>query len=66
VIDRLADSITPLAFAPEGHIEAVKYQSSVWAYGLQWHPEDNYKEVPGQLEIARSFIAAARTFAAKN
>lgn len=65
-IDRLADSITPLAFASEGHIEAVKYQSSAWAYGLQWHPEDNYKEVAGQLEIAQSFIAAARTFAPKD
>jgi gamma-glutamyl-gamma-aminobutyrate hydrolase PuuD len=27
---------------------------------VQWHPEDNYKEVPGQLEIVKTFINAAR------
>jgi putative glutamine amidotransferase len=59
-INRLAEGITPLAFAQEGHVEALRYQSNGWAYGLQWHPEDNYKEVRGQLEIARAFIEAAK------
>lgn len=59
-IDRLAPGIASLAFAAEGHIEAVRYPSDAWAYGLQWHPEDNYKQVPAQLDIAKAFIAAAR------
>jgi gamma-glutamyl-gamma-aminobutyrate hydrolase PuuD len=27
---------------------------------VQWHPEDNYKEVSGQLEIVKAFVNAAR------
>ena len=59
-IDRLAEGISPLAFAKEGHIEALRLPSNGWAFGVQWHPEDNYKEVPSQLEIAKAFINAAR------
>jgi putative glutamine amidotransferase len=59
-IDRLAEGISPLAFAKEGHVEALRLPSNGWAFGLQWHPEDNYKEVPSQLEIAKAFINAAR------
>ena len=59
-IDSLAQGITPLAYADEGHIEAVRYPSDAWAFGVQWHPEDNYKEVQGQMEIVKTFINAAR------
>jgi len=59
-IDRLAEGISPLAFAKEGHVEALRLPSNGWAIGVQWHPEDNYKEVPSQLEIAKAFINAAR------
>jgi putative glutamine amidotransferase len=59
-IDSLAQGITALAYADEGHIEAVRYPSDAWAFGVQWHPEDNYKEVKGQLEIVKTFINAAR------
>lgn len=60
-IDGLGEGITPLAFAEEGHIEAVRYRSKAWAFGLQWHPEDNYDQVPGQLSIAKAFVDAARS-----
>jgi len=59
-IDRLAEGISPLAYAKEGHVEALRLPSNAWAFGVQWHPEDNYKEVPSQLEIAKAFINAAR------
>ena len=59
-IDSLAQGITALAYADEGHIEAVRYPSDAWAFGVQWHPEDNYKEVKGQLEIVKTFINAAK------
>jgi len=59
-IDRLGREITPLGFAQEGHVEAVRYPSRTWAFGLQWHPEDNYLEIADQLEIVKSFIKAAR------
>lgn len=59
-IDSLAPGITPLAYADEGHIEAIRYPSDAWAFGVQWHPEDNYGEVKGQLDIMKTFINAAR------
>lgn len=59
-IDSLAQGITALAYADEGHIEAVRYPSDAWAFGVQWHPEDNYNEVKGQLDIMKTFINAAR------
>lgn len=59
-IDSLAQGIVALAHADEGHIEAVRYPSDAWAFGVQWHPEDNYKEVQGQMEIVKTFINAAR------
>ena len=59
-LDQLAEGIFPLAYANEGHVEALRYRSNSWAFGVQWHPEDNYKEVPGQLEIVKTFINAAR------
>ena len=59
-IDSLAQGITALAYADEGHIEAIRYPGDAWAFGVQWHPEDNYKEVQGQLEIVKTFIDAAR------
>jgi len=59
VIKVLGKGVTPIAFAAEGHVEAVKYESAAWAYGLQWHPEDNYDDDSAQLQIVRKFIEAA-------
>ena len=59
-IDQLAEGISPLAYAKEGHVEALRLPSKAWAFGVQWHPEDNYKDVPSQLEIVKAFVNAAR------
>ncbi len=59
-IDRLADGLTAIARADEGHIEAVRIDSPGWAFGVQWHPEDNYDTEPGQLEIFQRFVLAAK------
>jgi putative glutamine amidotransferase len=58
-IDRVADGLTVIARAAEGHVEAVKIESPGWAFGVQWHPEDNYDTEPGQLEIFERFVRAA-------
>ena len=58
-IDELADGLTVIARAAEGHIEAVKINSTGWAFGVQWHPEDNYDTERGQLEIFEQFVRAA-------
>jgi putative glutamine amidotransferase len=58
-IDRVADGLTVIARAAEGHVEAVKIESAGWAFGVQWHPEDNYDTERGQLEIFERFVRAA-------
>jgi putative glutamine amidotransferase len=58
-IDELAAGLTVIARAAEGHVEAVKIDSAGWAFGVQWHPEDNYDTERGQLEIFERFVRAA-------
>ena len=58
-IDKLAQGLTVIARAAEGHVEAVKINSTGWAFGVQWHPEDNYDTERGQLEIFEQFVRAA-------
>lgn len=59
-IERLGDGVTPLAFAPEGHVEAVRYDTSAWAYGVQWHPEDNAAVDAQNAALFRRFVEEAR------
>ena len=59
-IDKIGSGLEVLGRGRDGTIEAVGIESTGWARGVQWHPEDNYKEVPSQLEIAKAFINAAR------
>jgi putative glutamine amidotransferase len=30
-----------------------------WAFGVQWHPEDNYDSNAPQLDLFRRFVAEA-------
>ncbi len=40
-VNRLAGDLTPVAWAPDGLIEAVEYRrrGAAWTAGVQWHPE---------------------------
>lgn len=58
ILKALGQGVEPIAFAAEGHVEAVKYESKAWAFGVQWHPEDNYETDPRQLELLKTFVAA--------
>lgn len=59
-VDRLADSLTPLARAADGTIEAVTRPGHAgWLLGVQWHPEDT-PEDPQQRSIVGAFVDAAR------
>lgn len=61
ILKDLGRGVVPIAHAAEGHVEAVRYDSAKnWAFGLQWHPEDNFDEDQAQLEIVRTFVDAAR------
>lgn len=58
-IDRLGEGVSPIAFSDDGIIEAVVYETEAWAFGVQWHPEDNWDSEPENLAIVRSFVDAA-------
>jgi putative glutamine amidotransferase len=61
ILKKLGVGVVPIARGAEGHVEAVRYDSAKnWAFGVQWHPEDNFDSDAGQLEIAKAFIAACR------
>lgn len=59
-IDRLGTGVSPIARAHDGVIEAVAYDVPGWAFGVQWHPEDNWDTEPANLAIVTAFVDAAR------
>ena len=61
-IEKLGDGVEVIATSEEGVIEAIKIPSKTWAYGVQWHPEDNFAESAQQLAIFEKFVAEAASF----
>jgi putative glutamine amidotransferase len=60
-LKNLGRGVVAIAHASEGHVEAVRYEEAKnWAFGLQWHPEDNYDSDTAQLAIVKAFVEAAR------
>jgi putative glutamine amidotransferase len=59
-IDRLAPDLAPVAWSPDGLVEAVVGACDGFLLGVQWHPELMFREHPAQLAPFRSLAAAAR------
>jgi putative glutamine amidotransferase len=59
MIDVIAPGLEVIARSADGVIEAARIQSSGWAFGVQWHPEDNYDTDPAQREILEQFVREA-------
>jgi putative glutamine amidotransferase len=60
-IDRLADDLLPMAYAPDGLVEAVQVRSATaFAYAVQWHPEWRCQDNPFYLRIFQAFGQACR------
>lgn len=58
-IKALAKDLTPVAYAPDGLIEAVELKNYPFGIAVQWHPE----WLPGDLKMQalfKSFVEAAR------
>lgn len=66
MIDQVAPGLEVIGRSTEGYVEAVKINAPGWAFGVQWHPEDNYDTDSAQLEILAQFIAEASAYAARN
>lgn len=61
ILKDLGAGVIPIARAAEGHVEAVRYDTAInWAFGVQWHPEDNFEQDESQLNIAKAFVDACR------
>jgi len=59
-LDRVAEDLDVVATAPDGVIEAVEHRRCRWVVGVQWHPEDDAEDAPGQQSIFDHFVAASR------
>lgn len=66
MIDQVGAGVEVIGRSAEGFVEAVKFDSPAWAYGVQWHPEDNYDTDRPQAELFERFVAEAAKFAKKN
>lgn len=59
MIDTLAPGLEVIGLSAEGNVEAVKIDAPAWAFGVQWHPEDNYDTNRPQAELFERFVAEA-------
>ena len=66
MIDQVAPGLEVIGRSAEGYVEAVKFDAQAWAFGVQWHPEDNYDTNGPQLELFTRFVNEAAAYAAKN
>lgn len=57
-IDQIAPDLKPVAFAPDGVIEAVEgVDETSLLWGIQWHPEEMASEDPSMVELFKEFVA---------
>jgi putative glutamine amidotransferase len=59
-VDRLGSGLVVTGRAEDGVPEAIEFSGGGWVLGVQWHPEAAEKR-----ELFRSFVAAAREWAAE-
>ncbi len=62
-IDRVADTLTVEAVAPDGTVEAVRVQRAAFALAVQWHPEWEYAADSNSMTLFRAFGDACRAYA---
>jgi putative glutamine amidotransferase len=59
-IDKIGTGLEVLGRGPDGTIEAVGIESSGWARGVQWHPEDTAKSDANQHGLFARLVKEAR------
>jgi putative glutamine amidotransferase len=60
-IRRLAPTLSPVATAPDGVVEAVEIRDQrQWVLGVQWHPEIGWETDALSQRIFASLVKAAR------
>jgi putative glutamine amidotransferase len=67
-IQSLAPQVTPLAWAPDGLVEAIQVPNNPFGFAVQWHPEwlpdDNYAQAlfTAFIETARQHRSSSRAY----
>lgn len=59
-IEQVAPSFTPVAWAPDGVIEALELPGHPFGVAVQWHPE-NLQAYPAMRALFQQFVASAQT-----
>lgn len=59
-IDRLGQGLRPVAWAPDGVIEAVELDGAPYVLAVQWHPELSAAQDPRQQALFDALVALAR------
>lgn len=62
-LDQLGADLVPVAYDPNGLIEAIEYTEASWVVGVQWHPEDTTSVEPSQQRLFDEFIRRAAVHA---
>jgi gamma-glutamyl-gamma-aminobutyrate hydrolase PuuD len=57
--ERLAPGLTPLAYSPDGLVEAMQSRAHRWVVGVQWHPERPEMR-PAAEPLFAAFVSACR------
>lgn len=57
-IKTLPQSLTPMAYSPDGLTEAVYMREKRFVMGVQWHPEFSYKTDESSRKIFEAFVRA--------
>jgi putative glutamine amidotransferase len=57
-VDRAAPGLTPVAWSPDGMIEALELPGHRFGLGVQWHPE-NLQAYPSMRSLFQEFVKAA-------
>lgn len=59
-IDQLGQGLRPVAWAPDGIVEAVEGIDARWIIGVQWHPEWLIDSDPSMAALFQAFCDACR------
>lgn len=57
-VQQIASGLNPMAFAPDGLLEAVELAEHPFGLGVQWHPEC-LPELPAMQALFKAFVDAA-------
>jgi putative glutamine amidotransferase len=61
-IDKLGQGLRPVAYAPDGIVEAVEGIDARWIVGVQWHPEWLVESDPRMLALFKAFGDACTSY----